>query len=61
MGGGGIGTPSASGSEAWGTLRVNGSMCLPPETWRAASRLWTSQRTLQLSTVDGPPLPRGTT
>ncbi len=36
-------------------------MCASPYTWRAASRLWESQRILQLSTVDGPPLPRGTT
>ena len=32
-----------------------------PYARRAASRLWALQRTLQLSAVDGPPRPRGTT
>ena len=36
-------------------------MCASPYACRAASRLCDRHRTLQLSTVDGPPLPRGTT
>ena len=36
-------------------------MCASPYAWRAASRLCGLQRILQFSTVDGPPLPRGTT
>ena len=40
---------------------MNRSMWASPYNFRAASLLWTSQRTLQFSTVDGPPFPRGTT
>ena len=36
-------------------------MCASPYACRAASRLCDRHRTLQLSTVEGPPLPRGTT
>ena len=36
-------------------------MCASPYARRAASRLCDLQRILQLSTVDGPPFPRGTT
>ena len=36
-------------------------MCASPYTSRAAWRLCGLQRTLQLSTVEGPPFPRGTT
>jgi hypothetical protein len=36
-------------------------MCASPYACRAASRLCGLQRTLQLSTAEGPPFPRGTT
>ncbi len=37
------------------------SITSSPYASRAASRLWALQTTLQLSTVEGPPRPRGTT
>ena len=54
----------ASASRATGTFLaaplVNWSIQSSPYTWRAASWLWAAQSNLHPSTVEAPPLPRGT-